>query len=121
MRQANQICLSFWMQRKRKSILNNISTNPEKEKPTDGSIEGNLHDGSSFTIIIDEDKTKEAWTMAKMSRSKTSFAPMLAVIGKFCWETWREIDFFSEKKVVPMSVLSAFFVYFGIAAAFYFE
>ena len=31
-----------------------------------------------------------------------------------------EINLVSEKKVMPMTVLFAFFVYFGIAATFYF-
>ena len=30
------------------------------------------------------------------------------------------IEFVSEKKVMPITVLFAFFVYFGIAATFYF-
>ena len=48
----------------------------EKEEPTNGNIEGN-------TQFEDEAIPKEAWTMAKMNRSKTSFVPTLAVIGRF--------------------------------------
>ena len=44
---------------------------PEKEKPTNDKIEGN----KQF-----ED---EAWTLEKMNHSKTSFVPMIAVIGRF--------------------------------------
>ena len=40
------------------------------------NFEGNIQ-------LEDESKPKEAWTMTKMKRSKNSFVPMLAVIGKF--------------------------------------
>ena len=48
----------------------------EKEEPTNGSLEGNIQ-------LKDEVKPKEAWAMEKVNRSKTSFVPMLAVIGRF--------------------------------------
>ena len=48
----------------------------EKEEPTHDNIEHNME-------LKDEVKPKEAWAMAKVIRSKTSFVPMLAVIGRF--------------------------------------
>ena len=48
----------------------------EKEEPTNGSLEGNIQ-------LKDEVKPKKAWAMAKVNRSKTSFVPILAVIGRF--------------------------------------
>jgi len=75
--------------------------NQEREEPTKDNQEGR----EQFEVE-DELKPKEAWTMATVKRSKTSLVPVLAVI---------------EKKVVPMIVLFAFFVYFGIAATFYFD
>ena len=48
----------------------------EKEEQTNCNIEDNIQ-------FEDESKAKEAWTMAKMNRSKTSLVPTLAVIGRF--------------------------------------
>ena len=89
----------------------------EKEEPTNENFEGNIQ-------LEDEAKPKEVWTMAKMNRSKTSFMAMLAVIGRFVMLRnldLTKINSLSEKKVMPMIVLFAFFIYFGIAATFYFE
>merc|ERR1711872_1073807 len=51
-------------------------------------------------------ETKEAWKLPQKKRSKEAYVPMLMVI---------------EKKVLPLAVLVAFIIYFGIAARFYFE
>ena len=47
-------------------------------EPTNGNLEDNIE-----FEMEDEAKPKEAWTIAAMKHSKTSFVPMLEVIGRF--------------------------------------
>ena len=48
-------------------------------EPTNGNL---VEDNIEFEME-DEAKPKEAWTIAVMKHSKTSFVPMLEVIGRF--------------------------------------
>ena len=49
-----------------------------QSEPTNGDLEGNTH-----FDVEDDAKPKEAWTIATVKRSETSYVPMLAVIGRF--------------------------------------
>ena len=70
-------------------------------------------------------ETKEAWNVNK-KRSNVAYVPILMVIGKFHLSLVLIVKLLltllcSEKKALPLMVLGAFLVYFGIAASFYFE
>ena len=74
------------------------------------------------TISEEENKseTKKAWKPLQEKQSKVDYVSMLRVVGKT--HSWCKSDHYpSEKKVMPLAVLVAFIIYFGIAATFYFE
>ena len=78
--------------------------------------EGNLQ-----IELQDEPNPREAWKSIQMKHSRTSIVSMLLAIGKSSFtETVKPRYIFSEKKVMPLMVLSAFLIYFGIAASFFF-
>ena len=71
-------------------------------------------------------ETKEAWNVPNKKRSNVAYVPILMVIGKFHLSLVLIVKLLltllcSEKKALPLMVLGAFLVYFGIAASFYFE
>ena len=69
----------------------------------------------------DEPKRREAWRSVDMKYSRTSILSMLLVIGKSSFtDIMKPKTIFSEKKVMPLMVLSAFLIYSGIAASFFF-
>ena len=90
-------------------------------------------------------KTEEAWALPEKGHTTTNSATVLGAIGEFnvpftCCSTWSTLSqlvasiillfllegkvlkiSFSEKKLMPMVVLSASIVYIGVAATFYFD
>ena len=69
----------------------------------------------------EEPSTKEAWKLPEENRLITVTVPMLMVIGRLKFPFNLKNCNFAEKKVMPLVVLGAFIVYFGIAAIFYFD
>ena len=80
---------------------------------------------SSLRLENEEDvqlETKEAWIDLQEKRNKVTFLPMLLTMGKFHSKYKSQVVNLSpEEKVLPLTVVISFIVYFGIAASFYFE
>ena len=70
----------------------------------------------------DEANPKEAWTISEIKPSKANSVTLLTMIGNvLIIFLFPNPNIFSEKKLLPLSVLFASIVYFAIAASFYFE
>ena len=71
---------------------------------------------------MEMDALREAWTLGQPYRTKSSFVSKLLVIGEYLINIdLTKLYLLPEKRVVPLTVLFAFFIYFGVAASFYFE
>ena len=72
-------------------------------------------DNTQLEVEEDEAKPKEASSIVPMKHSWTRFVPMLKVFGKSFLEL-----LIPDRFLMPLNVPLASFVYFGIAASFYF-
>ena len=68
-----------------------------------------------------QDKPLEAWIPDHSNSTKTSLVTKLLVVGKYSPSASISFILLPEKKVVPLMVLLAFFIYFGVAASFYID
>ena len=70
----------------------------------------------------EQDKPLEAWIPDHSNITKKSLVTKLLVVGKYSTSASSILFILlPEKKVVPLIVLLAFFIYFGVAASFYFD
>ena len=72
--------------------------------------------------VEDDPYPREAWTISQLYPSTGGSLKMLTMIGRFLIR-YLNVDknVISEKKVIPLTVLTASIIYFSIAASFYFS
>ena len=72
----------------------------------------------------DEPKPKKAWVMWSIKDRSKNPIPVLTMIGKILrFKTLMlTVDIiFAEKRVMPLTMVLASLIYFGVAASFYFQ
>ena len=67
-------------------------------------------------------QTQEAWQVPMEKRPNKTYVSILVTVGKFIRKlVHNRLLLSAEKKVLPLVVLAAFFVYSGVSAIYYFD